>query len=136
VGGGSPIFRDEQPTWPDGTLDAGYVSDEALRELYRGARSVVFVSLAEGFGLPLVEAVAAGARSLLVSDIEVFRWICDEHARYVDPCSTACIAAGLRAEIDEPGQQEMDVERFSWDASAAVIRDVCHGLAAGAGGSA
>ena len=125
VGGGSAIFRDEVIAWPEGTVDAGYVSDDELRQLYRGARSVVFASLAEGFGLPLVEAAAAGARSLLISDIEVFRWICGEHARYVDPLSTTSIADGLRAEIDNPQQQEIDLERFSWDASAAVIRDVC-----------
>jgi glycosyltransferase involved in cell wall biosynthesis len=125
VGGGNAIFRDEAIVWPDGTVDAGYVSDDELRQLYRGARSVVFASLAEGFGLPLVEAAAAGAHSLLISDIEVFHWICGDHARYVDPLSTASIADGLRAEIDNPQQQEIDLERFSWDASAAVIRDVC-----------
>jgi glycosyltransferase involved in cell wall biosynthesis len=125
VGGGSAIFRAEGIAWPAGTVDAGYVSDDDLRRLYRGARSVVFVSLAEGFGLPLVEAAAAGARSLLVSDIEVFRWICGEHARYVDPLSVDSVRDGLRAEIDHPQHQEIDCERFSWDASAAVIRDVC-----------
>lgn len=125
VGGGSAIYRDQDVAWPDGTVDAGYVSDDELRQLYRGARSVVFVSLAEGFGLPLVEAAAAGAGSLLISDIDVFRWVCGEHARYVDPLSTNSIAAGLRAEIDSPLQQEIDLERFSWDASAAVINDVC-----------
>lgn len=125
VGGSSAIFRDQELAWPDGTLDAGYVSDEELRQLYRGARSVVFASLAEGFGLPLVEAAAAGARSLLISDIEVFRWICGEHARYVDPSSTASLTAGLHAEIDDPRPREMDVNRFSWDASASVINEVC-----------
>ncbi len=125
VGGGSAIYRDEALTWPDGAVDVGYVTDDELRALYRGARSVVLVSLAEGFGLPLVEAAVAGAASLLVSDIDVFRWICGGHARYVDPSSTDDIAAGLRAEIDNPQGQELDVDRFSWDASAAVIREVC-----------
>lgn len=131
VGGGSTIFRDQELAWPDGSIDAGYVTDAELRALYRGARSVVFVSMAEGFGLPLVEAAAAGARSLLISDIEVFRWICGEHARYVDPLSVTGIAAGLRAEIDEPRRPEIDIERFSWDASAAIIDGVCAGVVAG-----
>jgi glycosyltransferase involved in cell wall biosynthesis len=129
VGGGAHIYRDEALTWPDGAVDAGYVDDDALRALYRGARSVVLVSLAEGFGLPLVEAAAAGASSLLVSDIEVFRWICEDNARYVDPTSTAAITAGLRAEINDPHGQEMNVARFSWDAAAVVVRDVCHAAA-------
>ncbi len=62
VGGGAAIYRTEELNWPDGAVDAGYVTDEELAQLYRGARSVVFVSKAEGFGLPIVEAAAAGAR--------------------------------------------------------------------------
>jgi glycosyltransferase involved in cell wall biosynthesis len=125
VGGGAAIFRNEELALPDHAIDAGYVTDDELRQLYRGALSVVFASLAEGFGLPIVEAVAAGARSLLLSDIEVFRWICGEHARYVDPSSTADIHAGLRAQIDDPKQQELDLDRFDWDVSASVIGDAC-----------
>ncbi len=129
VGGANAIYRDEDMRWPDGTVDAGYVTDDDLRQLYRGARSVVFVSLAEGFGLPLVEAAAAGAHGLLISDIEVFRWICGEHARYVDPLSTTSIAAGLRAEIESPQAQELDLERFTWEASATVIDEACRRVA-------
>lgn len=125
VGGGSAIFRNENVSSVDGVVDAGYVTDEELAQLYRGARSVVFVSRAEGFGLPIVEAVAAGAPSLLLSDIEVFRWICDENARYVDPGSVDAIRAGLQAEIDAPGRQKVDIARFDWDTSAAVIAEAC-----------
>ena len=130
VGGSAAIYRAEDVTWPDGAVDIGYVTDEELAQLYRGARSVVFVSKAEGFGLPIVEAAAAGARSLLLSDIEVFRWICGPNARYVDPSSTTDIRDGLRAEIDEPQRQELDLERFDWDASASVISDACARAAA------
>lgn len=129
VGAGAHIYRDETLTWPDGAIDAGYVDDDALRALYRGARSVVLVSLAEGFGLPIVEAVAAGAQSLLVSDIDVFRWICEDRTRYVDPTSTADITAGLRAEITDPYGQELDIDRFNWDAAAAVVHDACRTVA-------
>ena len=125
VGGGAAIFRGEDLVWPDGAIDVGYVSDEELSHLYAGARSVVFVSRAEGFGLPIVEAAAAGAASLLLSDIDVFRWICGDHARYVDPASVESIRDGLRAEVEAPGQQKLDLDRFDWDASAAVIADAC-----------
>lgn len=125
VGGSSPIFVDEELRWPAGTVDAGYVDDEGLRQLYRHARCVVLVSLAEGFGLPLVEAVAAGARSLLVSEIPVFRWICGSAARFVDPLSSEDIAAALRQEIASPQHQEVNLDRFDWDSSAGIIADVC-----------
>lgn len=125
VGGGNAIFRDESLDLPPGTVDAGYVSDQDLRQLYRHARSMVMVSYDEGFGLPVVEAATAGTRGLLVSDIEVFHWVCGDQARYVDPHSEADIANGLRREIEHPQDMEMDVDRFTWDATAATIRDVC-----------
>ena len=125
VGGGATIFRGEDLVLPDGVVDAGYVTDEELSQLYRRSRSVVFVSKAEGFGLPIVEAAAAGAPSLLLSDIAVFRWICGDDARYVDPSSVDAIRDGLRAEIDDPRVLKPDLTRFDWDVSAGVIGEAC-----------
>ena len=90
---------------------------------------MVFASLAEGFGLPLVEAAAAGAQSLVISDIPVFRWICGAEAHYVDPLSVPSITAGLRAVVREPLQPEIDLERFTWDSSASTVAELCHAVA-------
>jgi glycosyltransferase involved in cell wall biosynthesis len=125
VGGGSAVFRNEHLSWPAGVVDAGFVADEDLRYLYAGCRALVLVSQAEGFGLPLVEAAAAGAPGVVLSDIPVFRWICGDAAIYVDPSSTSSITAGLRRGIAEPRPLEIDLERFSWDASAETIGDTC-----------
>lgn len=125
VGGGNAIYRSEQIDWPDEVVFAGYVTDEDLRQLYAGALAVVFPTLAEGFGLPLVEAAAAGASGLVISDIPVFRWICGDDAHYVDPTSVSSIAAGLTAGIHEPRSQEINLDRFNWDSSARVVADLC-----------
>ena len=39
--------------------------------------------------------------------------------------STTSIRDGLRAALEDPLQQELDLERFDWDASAAIIGDAC-----------
>ncbi len=123
VGGGADIFRDTAADWPPEAQVAGYVPDDDLRALYSHAAAVVFVSLAEGFGLPLVEAAVAGTRRLVVSDLEVFRWICGDSATYVDPTSVASITAGLRSVIEDgtrhPGSFHLD--RFTWVRSAEVV---------------
>ena len=129
IGGGSAVFRSQDIAWPVGVVDAGYVSDDELRQLYRGSLAVVFASLAEGFGLPLVEAAGAGASCLVISDIPVFRWVCGDEAHYVDPSSEDSILAGMRAAAQTPARLDIDLGRFSWDASARVIREVCEGLA-------
>lgn len=125
VGGGASIYRDEEIDLPQGTVEVGYVDDEDLRRLYRDARTVVFVSLAEGFGLPLVEAAAAGANSILVSDTPVFRWICGSGARYVDPLSESAIADGMRAELVSPTRPVLDGQRFDWGRSAEEVSRLC-----------
>ncbi|GIG53425.1 glycosyltransferase family 4 protein [Demequina activiva] len=126
VGASATIYRDAGLTWPEGVRSAGYVTDEELAALYRGSRAVVFPSQAEGFGLPLVEAAAAGATGVVISDLPVFRWICGDGAAYVDPSSIASIAQGLERAI-ENGVPAMDVdlERFDWDASAATVSAAC-----------
>ncbi len=60
------------------------VGDETLRVLYAGGVALVQSSLAEGFGIPLVEALSCGA-SLLVSDIPVFHEVAGTDAVFVPP---------------------------------------------------
>jgi glycosyltransferase involved in cell wall biosynthesis len=130
VGGGSAIYKNQSIHWPEGTVDAGFVSDEQLRALYAGSRAVVFVSLAEGFGLPLVEAAAAGAQRLVISDIAVFRWICGDSARYVDPHAVSSITEGLRAALTATPQDGplINLARFDWDTSAGLVATLCEAV--------
>jgi glycosyltransferase involved in cell wall biosynthesis len=129
VGGGSGIYRSEQIDWSPEVVDAGYVSDDELRALYAGCLAVVFVSKAEGFGLPLVEATAAGAGALVISELPVFRWICGDGAHYVDPGSVDSITAGLREALQGPRRPTVDLSRFTWDAAAEVVAELCASIA-------
>jgi len=65
----------------------GYVTDEELGELYRGAICVIVPSLMEGFGLPALEAMERGAL-VVTSNISSLREICRDAALYFDPNST------------------------------------------------
>lgn len=129
AGGGASIFRAENANWPTETILLDYVPDDDLRVLYRHAQSVVFVSQAEGFGLPLVEAAAAGAKGLVAADIPVFRWICGDHARYVDPLSVDSIADGMNAELTNSTAPAFDLSPFDWNRSAATVLQVSKRIA-------
>jgi len=69
----------------------GAVDDKELRFLYRNARSLVFPSLYEGFGLPPLESAVEGTPTIL-SDIPIFREIYGPNACYVDPYDLNSIA--------------------------------------------
>jgi len=133
VGGGHAAFGDEGITLPADVLELGYVSDAELAALYGSARAVVFPSLDEGFGLPIVEAAAAGAR-LVASDIPAFTWIAGGAMATVDPRSTSSIRAGLERVVDDIASVPLlDVAemrtRFDWDRSAATALEVCRSVA-------
>lgn len=123
VGGSASIYASEAVQWPAGTVLTGYVPDDELASLYDAARGVVFVSLAEGFGLPIVEAAAAGVRRFVLSDIEVFHWIAGDGAVYVDPMSRRAMTDALlnliRAETWP--EARVDVDRFVWEESASAV---------------
>lgn len=108
-----------------------YVSDDRLVCLYDAATAVVSASLDEGFGLPLVEA-AARRCPILVSDIPVYRWVCQSSAQYFD----ATDDNGLRdlmvaASAGGVVESAPIADRFSWYESVQSIYAAAGNLARG-----
>ena len=111
-------------------LLTGFVPDETLACLYAGAVIFVSPSRSEGFGLPAVEAAAAGT-PLVLSDIPAHRETLGEAAAFFRPDDAHGLAerlvdllrddAGL-ARRGAAAQQHAD--GLSWDASAAALRAV------------
>jgi len=105
-------------------VEAGYVSTAELVDLYRGAAVFAYPSLSEGFGLPVLEAMACGT-PVVTSDGSSLPEVAGEAAVLVDPGEPAEIAAGLeRLLSDRTLREEMtakgfdNVARFSWDRCA------------------
>jgi glycosyltransferase involved in cell wall biosynthesis len=104
---------------------AGYVPDEAMPALYAGADAFALPSLWEGFGLPLVEAMACGT-PVLTSSVSALAEVAGDAALCVDPQSVEDIADGLHTLLtDEATRQRLIAAGFararelSWDATAA-----------------
>ncbi len=102
---------------------AGYVLDDTLAELYRRCRALVFPSLAEGFGLPIVEAMAAGA-PVICSDRGAMAEVAGDAALTVEPTDAEALARAI-ARLDEPGVRERlvgqgreRVTHLSWERTA------------------
>jgi glycosyltransferase involved in cell wall biosynthesis len=105
----------------------GYVSDAALAELYRRCAVFCYPSLGEGFGLPVLEAMAAGA-AVLTSRISSLPEVGGNAVDYVDPHDVGSITGGLRALLEDDVRRtelaRRGVERareFSWSRFATIV---------------
>jgi glycosyltransferase involved in cell wall biosynthesis len=80
--------------------------DADLRALYTFADVLLFPSLAEGFGLPPVQALACNL-PVVVSDLEVHREVLTDAAEFVDPTDIDSVVGGLRRVLLDPSRRSM-----------------------------
>lgn len=108
-----------------------YVADDDLPYLYNGAISYLLPSLHEGFGVPIIEAMACGT-PVITSNCSAMPEVAGDAALLVDPYSVESIAAALHEILDNPRRVDSlrtaGLERakmFSWSHSAQKLYDVC-----------
>jgi glycosyltransferase involved in cell wall biosynthesis len=115
--------------------ELGRLTDEELVAAYRRSDMVVFASLYEGFGLPILEAQAMG-RPVITSNFGAMREAAGDGALLVDPYSVEEIRAAILRIKNEPGLREdlvrkgrENAERFRADAIALEYAQIYRGLA-------
>jgi len=111
------------------------VTDAEYDGLLRRATALVSLSKAEGYGLPLVEAMAVGT-PVIASEIPIFREVGADAALYVDPESPGQFADAVGQLQDDVHWQDMSrrsiarAAEFSWDESARQLVDAAHEVVA------
>jgi glycosyltransferase involved in cell wall biosynthesis len=118
--GSASVFRNvDLESRPDRVLFTGYVTDSDLPALYSGARAFVYPSLYEGFGLPVLEALACGTR-VIASNSTSIPEIAGGHATLINPLSIEEVAQAMRAALSYPPQPTEQAARqehargFTW----------------------
>jgi glycosyltransferase involved in cell wall biosynthesis len=113
----------------------GYVSDAQLQALYQGATAFLYVSFFEGFGLPILEAMAGGC-PVITSNISSMPEIAGDAALLVDPACPEEIADAMqRLASDEQLRSNVlnrgsaRAREFSWDECARSMMKVYHQVA-------
>jgi glycosyltransferase involved in cell wall biosynthesis len=116
---GAPVQWAEQELAGDGVTALGFVPDEQLPELYRGASVFAYPSLFEGFGIPVVEAMACGT-PVVASAHESLDESCGDAAVRAEPTSAESVAEGIERALSERERLVplglAHAERFTWRA--------------------
>jgi glycosyltransferase involved in cell wall biosynthesis len=126
------------PGWNDVRLDLtsvellGRVSDDSLHALYAGASCLAIPSLHEGFGVPVVEAMAAGC-PVVAASAGALPEVSGDAAVMVDPLSPRSIADGIEQALEEGdalrARGRARAEQFRWPRVAATVAAIYRELA-------
>jgi glycosyltransferase involved in cell wall biosynthesis len=114
----------------DRVLRVGYVADDERARLVHGAAAFVFPSLYEGFGLPPLEAMAAGV-PVVATSAGALPEVLGDAALLVPSGDEGALATALATALDDTSERDRLVRagraraaRYSWDACAAGIVDL------------
>ncbi len=111
----------------------GHVSDAVLKTYYKRARALVFPSFYEGFGLPIVEAMAFGI-PVVCSDRASLPEVGGDAVLYFDPADPASIANRMEDVLDgrwrpDPARYAERTRAFDWDAGSRRYAEIIGELA-------
>ena len=112
---------EERPLEAEGVRLLGFVSDDELARLYRGAAAFAYPSRFEGFGIPIVEALASGVPAVVSSHPSLDEASGEATIR-VDPDDAEAFADALERALDEPrGRGAEHASRFTWRACGEAV---------------
>src|SRR6185503_11785173 len=113
-----------------------YVPETDLAGLYSGARAFVYPSLYEGFGFPVLEAMACGT-PVICANTSSLPEVAGDAALLVDPTDTAALAAAIDRVLADPAlcaelaaKGRAQAQKFSWERTAAETLAVLRQAAA------
>lgn len=125
AGAKGSVFAELKLQPPPNVVLPGYVEDDELPALYAGAEFFVFPSIYEGFGFPVVEAMACGA-PVVCAGVTSLPEVAGDAALFVEPLEVESIAEGIRTMASDAQLRSRcrelgfaQAKKFDWSKAAA-----------------
>ena len=106
----------------EAVVSLGFVEDASLAALYSGAEAFVYPSHYEGFGMPVLEARACGAR-VVTTDLPELREAGGEDAIYISPTEEG-IRSGIARAVAAVAARPINWRDWNWEGSASILAQV------------
>ena len=105
--------------YPNNMKFLGYVSDEEAKTMMRDCKAFLFPTFYEGFGIPPLEAMSAGAKNIYVSDTAVMHEIFEDSVEYINPYKYENV---LNTNMtDRRDSIARTLSKYSWKKSAEIL---------------
>jgi alpha-1,3-rhamnosyl/mannosyltransferase len=108
----------------------GHIPDHDLRAVYTGAQALIYPSLYEGFGLPIVEAMACGC-PVICSNVSSMPEVAGDAAVLINPRQSSELAQAIETVVHDTGARTLLAEKgrqralgFTWESTANQTLDV------------
>lgn len=117
----------QHPLFEENIVFTGYVSENDLLWLYQNAEAFAYVSLYEGFGLPVLEAMSQG-KAVITSDTSSMPEVGGDAVEYCNPANTDSIESALHCLLDHPYRKQELEKRARTQASKFSYRTTAEQL--------
>jgi glycosyltransferase involved in cell wall biosynthesis len=102
---------DDPAMFGGSVVELGRCSDDELASIIAGARALLMPSFAEGFGLPVIEALELGT-PVIASDLPVFREIAGDIPTYVDPSDRRAWRTAIGSFVEDGPERQRQLDRI------------------------
>ena len=124
----------ERMTFKSDVIFKGHADQELLNVIYASAKALIYPSLFEGFGLPVLEAMKCET-AVVTSKNSSMSEICKEAAMYIDPYDINEISTAMRSILEPTTREKLikqgktESDKFSWNKTADILKVVVNQVA-------
>lgn len=121
------VFKGQKYPASNNVTYVGYISDNEAKSMMKNCKAFIYPTFYEGFGIPPLEAIACGAKDVIVSNTEIMHEIYKDSVIYIDP-KYPCGDLDDLIQRKHPDDSTSILSQYSWMESAKLLKKIIDNL--------